>query len=158
VRRELQEAASWSSIAGAGLYLLFGCLRGFSFIPSTALVLISMPFFAPVPHFLLTLVNIMVSATSIYVFSGALHVEELVARPNQARMAVLKDWLQRYGLPVIIAWAFFPLTPTDLVTYLCGMLRVGFAKTLFGVTVGQGGICAVYIFLGDQALRSLGWR
>jgi uncharacterized membrane protein YdjX (TVP38/TMEM64 family) len=158
LRRELQQATSWSYMAGAGLYLFFGCLRGFTFIPSTALVLISVPFFAPAPHFLLTLVNIIVSATSIYFFSEALHVEELLARRHQARTAALKEWLQQYGLPVIIAWSFFPLTSTDLITYVCGMLRVNFARCLFGVTVGQGSICAVYIFVGDQALRWIGWR
>jgi uncharacterized membrane protein YdjX (TVP38/TMEM64 family) len=158
LRRELQQATSWSSIAGAGLYLLFGCLRGLTFIPSTALVLISVPFFAPAPHFLLTLVNIIVSATSIYFFSEALHVEELVARRHQERMASLKEWLQTYGLPVIVGWSFFPLTPTDLITYVCGILRVSFARCLLGVAIGQGAICAVYIFLGDQALGWIGWR
>ena len=158
LQRELGQATSWSSIAGAGLYLFFGCLRGFSFIPSTALVLLSIPFFPPVTHFLLTLVNIVVSATSIYYFSGALHLEELLARRHQHRMATLTAWLQRYGLPVIVAWSFFPLTPTDLITYACGILRVNVAKCLLGVAIGQGAICAIYIFLGDQALRAIGWR
>jgi uncharacterized membrane protein YdjX (TVP38/TMEM64 family) len=158
LRRELDQATSWSLAAGAGLYLFFGCLRGFTFIPSTALVLLSVPFFAPVPHFLLTLVNILVSATSIYFFSEALHLDELLARRHQPRIASLKAWLQTSGLPVIIAWSFFPLTPTDLITYVCGILRVHFARCLFGVAVGQGSICAIYIFVGDQALHWIGWR
>jgi uncharacterized membrane protein YdjX (TVP38/TMEM64 family) len=63
--------------------------------------------------------------------------------------------LQRHELPVIIGWSFFPLAPTDLICYVCGGLRVNFPKFLLGVLIGEGTICAIYIFLGGEALRWL---
>jgi uncharacterized membrane protein YdjX (TVP38/TMEM64 family) len=67
----------------------------------------------------------------------------------------VRGLLARYELPVIIGWSFFPLAPTDLVVYLCGVMRVSVAKCLLGVTIGEGAICALYIFGGDQVLRLL---
>jgi uncharacterized membrane protein YdjX (TVP38/TMEM64 family) len=66
--------------------------------------------------------------------------------------------INRYELPIIIAWSFFPLAPTDLICYVCGVPRVRFWKFLLGVTIGEGAICAIYIYGGDQILRWLGVR
>lgn len=146
-----------SPIAGA-LYLLIGCLRGFTFIPVTTLLVAAMPFFPPVPLFVLTIVGILVSSASVYYFSEALHVEELLARRYQKRMTELEGALRKYELPVITAWSFFPLVPTDVICYVCGVMKVDIRKVMGGVALGEGAMCAIYVFLGDQALRSLGLR
>ena len=69
-----------------------------------------------------------------------------------ARRVVLLLWLV---LAIVIAWSFFPIAPTDLVVYVCGALNIDLKKCLLGVTVGEGAICAIYIFLGGQALHWL---
>ena len=61
--------------------------------------------------------------------------------------------LRRYQLPIIVFWSFFPLLPTDLICYVCGALKIDFKKTLLGVAMGEGAICAIYIFLADWAWR-----
>jgi uncharacterized membrane protein YdjX (TVP38/TMEM64 family) len=63
--------------------------------------------------------------------------------------------MARRQLPVVLAWSFFPAAPTDLVVYVCGVLKIDLKKCLFGVAVGEGAICAIYIFLGGQALAWL---
>jgi len=150
---ELRSARSTSFLAGAALYILFGSLRGFTLIPSTTLVVAALPFFQPVPLFALTLLGILVSSASIYFFAEALHLEELVERKHPHAFERLKAALQSYQMPIIIGWSFFPLAPTDLVCYACGVLRVDVRKCLLGVAIGEGAICAIYIFLGDYALR-----
>ena len=155
VERELQSAGSASMVAGALVYLFFGCIRGFTLIPSTTLLVAAIPFFPPTRLFLLTLLGILVSSASVYWFSEALHLEEIVAGRHQQRVDTLKKALQQYELPVIIGWSFFPLVPTDVIVYVCGLLRVDFGKCLLGVGIGEGAICAIYIFLGDQTLRLL---
>jgi uncharacterized membrane protein YdjX (TVP38/TMEM64 family) len=156
--RELQQATSWSSLAGSGLYLALGCLRAFALVPATALMLTAIPFFAPTRLFCLTLAGIAVASATIYALSDALHLEEVIAGRHRPRMARLKAWLERHELPVIIAWSFFPLVPTDLICYVCGVLRVPFWTMLVGVVIGEGAICAAYIYFGDWGLRALGWR
>jgi uncharacterized membrane protein YdjX (TVP38/TMEM64 family) len=147
-----------SFFAAAALYLTFGCIRGFTLIPSTTLVLAAVPFFQPAPLSALTLIGILISSTSIYFFAEALHLDELFAALHGARLERLKRAMSRYELPVIIAWSFFPLVPTDLICYACGAFRVRFWKCLVGVAIGEGAICGIYIFLGDSLLRTMGWR
>lgn len=155
---EIETAASISMIAGSLVYLIFGCLRGFTLIPSTTLVLAALPFFSPGWLFALTLIGILISSASIYLFSEWLKLDELIARKHAYRLNQLQRVLAKYELPVIIGWSFFPLAPTDLICYVCGALRVDFRKFLLGVGIGEGLICALYIFVGDYALRMLHLR
>jgi uncharacterized membrane protein YdjX (TVP38/TMEM64 family) len=158
VAHEIARATSVSLLAGGIVYLALGSVRGFTLIPSTTLVVAAIAFLPPVPLFLLTLVGILISSASIYWFAGAIGLGEVLERRHPARIARLKAVLQRHELPIIIGWSFFPLAPTDLICYVCGLLRVDFVKCLIGVGIGEGTICGIYIFLGDQALRWLHLR
>jgi uncharacterized membrane protein YdjX (TVP38/TMEM64 family) len=154
----LSGAATTSFFAAGALYLVLGCLRGFTFVPATSLVLLGIVFFEPVPLFLLTIVGILASSASVYYFAEALHFDEILMRKHAARMRQLHGLLERRGLPIVIAWSFFPLLPTDAVCYLAGVVRMRVTKMLLGVAIGEGAICAIYIFLGDTLLRSIGLR
>jgi uncharacterized membrane protein YdjX (TVP38/TMEM64 family) len=150
---QLQAATTASIVTGGAVYLLLGCLRGFTLIPATSLVLIGVLFFPPVPLFALTLVGILASSASIYYFAEALHLEEVLRKKHAHRFDRLQALLDRHGLPVIAIWAFFPLAPTDLICYLSGVLRIRIWICLLGVAIGEGAICAIYIFLGHTALH-----
>ena len=158
IAEEIQNATALSILAGGAFYLFFGAIRGFTLMPVTTLVVAAIPFFPPLPLFFLTLTGILLSSASIYWFSEALHLDELVGEKHRVRMVQLEAALRRYELPVIIAWSFFPLAPTDLICYACGVLKIDFKKCLLGVGIGEGVICAIYIFLGDQAMRTLHLR
>jgi uncharacterized membrane protein YdjX (TVP38/TMEM64 family) len=154
----LAQAAAGGPAAGYALYLALGALRGFTLVPSTTLVLAALPFFPPGPLLAATLAGIAISSTSIYYFAAALKLDRRLAAKYPEKVARLTDLLNRYELPVIVGWSFFPLVPTDLICYVCGVLRVRFWIFLIGVVLGEGAICAVYIFGGDWLLRFTGWR
>jgi uncharacterized membrane protein YdjX (TVP38/TMEM64 family) len=158
VQGELQRAVSVSTLLGYGVYLLLGCFRGFTLIPSTNLVLIAVLLFPPFPLMVLTLVGIAVSSGTIYWFSEALHLDEYFERKHASRLAKCRDVLQKNELPIIIGWSFFPLAPTDAICYLCGVLKVNFLKFIVGILIGEGTICGIYIFAGDSILRWLHLR
>ena len=153
IARHLATATAVSLAAGGTMYLGLGCLRGFTLIPATSLVIMGMVFFPPVPLFLLTLGGILVSSASVYYFAEALHLDELLEKRHAGQVHRLRTLLDRHGLPIIIGWSFFPLAPTDLVCYLSGVLRIRLMTCLLGVAIGEGAICAIYIFLGDWLLR-----
>ena len=155
LQRELQDALSASALVGSGVYLALGCVRGFTLVPSTTLVLAALPFFPPVPLFVLTVTGILVSSSSIYRLSASLHFYEVFARKHEQRVSRLRSRLERHELPIIIGWSFFPLAPTDLICYVCGVLEVNFGKFLLGVGIGESAICGLYIFGGDFLLRLL---
>jgi uncharacterized membrane protein YdjX (TVP38/TMEM64 family) len=155
VQEQLSGAMSVSVVAGGAVYLLLGAIRGFTLIPSTTLVLAAVAFFPPAPLFALTLVGILISSACIYWFAESIGIDEVLKRRHPAAIARLTELLQKHELPIIVGWSFFPLAPTDLICYVCGVLRVNFVTCLIGVAIGEGTICGIYIFLGDQALRWL---
>lgn len=157
-QRELREAMSTSLFTAGFLYLLLGGLRGFTFLPAAPLLLLGVAFFPPVLLFVLTLAGILISSAIIYWFSESLHLEEVFNERYAQMMAKLKGLLQHRELPVITAWCLFPVTPTDLIVYVCGVLRVDFRKCMLGVAIGAGANCAVVIFLGDYLLRLFGLK
>lgn len=155
---QLQRASYYSLFVGGAVYLLAGCLRGFTLIPSTYLVIAGLPFFPPRMLFLLTITGIVISSASIYLFSESLRLDEYFERKHGHRVRKVKSILEQHGLPVIILWSFFPFAPTDLICYVCGVLKVNFWKCLVGVFIGEGVICAIYIFSSDHLLRLLHLR
>jgi uncharacterized membrane protein YdjX (TVP38/TMEM64 family) len=155
IASHLATATAASMAAGGALYLALGCLRGFTLIPATSLVLMGVVVFPPAPLFVLTLAGILVSSASVYYFAEALHLDELLERRHAAHVNRVRTLLNRHGLPIIIGWSFFPFAPTDLICYLSGVLRISIVTCLVGVAIGEGAICAIYIFLGDFVLRRL---
>jgi uncharacterized membrane protein YdjX (TVP38/TMEM64 family) len=136
-------------------YLGLGCLRGFTLIPATYLVLAGMLVLPPLPLYLLTLAGIVVSSAAVYYFAEAMRLDRFFEQRYAPQVGRLRAVLKRRELPIVIAWSFFPIAPTDLVCYVCGALRVDVKKCLLGVAIGEGTICAIYIFLGAQAVAWL---
>lgn len=155
IQTELQRAFYYSLLLGGLIYLLAGCLRGFTLIPSTYLVFVGIPFFPPAPLFLLTIAGILISSASVYLFSESLHLDQYFEGKHKHRVVRAKAILQKNELPVIIGWSFFPFAPTDLICYVCGVLEIDFWKFLFGILLGEGAICVIYIFFGNHVLRFL---
>jgi uncharacterized membrane protein YdjX (TVP38/TMEM64 family) len=155
VQQELRTAMSASVISAGLIYLVLSSLRGFALIPAAPLLLTGIAFFPPLPLFILTLAGILISAGIIYWFSGALHLEEIFSKRSPGIMDRINRLLAKRELPVIIGWSLFPITPTDLLVYVCGILRIDFKKTLLGVGIGAGANSAIVIFLGDHILRLL---
>src|SRR5258706_13514419 len=69
---------STSLVLGYSMYLLLGCIRGFTLIPSTYLILLGIAFFPPVPLLILTMAGTLVSASFIYYFAESVHFERLL--------------------------------------------------------------------------------
>ena len=137
------------------VYLGLGCLRGFTLVPATYLVMAGMLVLPPWPLYLITLVGIVVSSAAVYYFAEAMQFDRFFERRYAPQVARLRAIMRRRELPIVIAWSFFPIAPTDLVCYVCGALKVDLKKCLLGVAIGEGAICAIYIFLGAQALAWL---
>lgn len=136
-------------------YLALGCVRGFTLVPATYLVVAGMLVLPPLPLYALTVVGIIVSSAAVYYFAEVMRFDRFFEGRYGPQVARLRSLMHRRELPIVIAWSFFPIAPTDLVCYVCGALRVDLKKCLLGVTIGEGAICAIYIFLGGHALSWL---
>ena len=135
------------------VYLALGCVRGFTLVPVTYLVVAGLLVLPPVPLYLLTVAGIVVSSAAVYYFAEAMRFDRFFERRYAPQIARLRALMTRRELAIVIIWSFFPLAPTDLVCYVCGTLKVDVRKCLFGVTLGEGAICAIYIAMGGEVLR-----
>jgi uncharacterized membrane protein YdjX (TVP38/TMEM64 family) len=154
VEAELQGALSTSMIVASILYLVLGALRAFTLVPATFLLFIAMPFFPPFLLLMLTLPGIGISSSICYYFAEVLHMDELFERKYPKQIQTLKRVLQRHPMSITIGWSFMLFLPTDLICYVCGTLRVHYAKFIIGVLIGEGTVYAIYIYLGDWLFRS----
>jgi uncharacterized membrane protein YdjX (TVP38/TMEM64 family) len=149
IERELADAMSVGGLIAATIYVLLGAVRAFTLIPATLMIVVGLPFFRPWPLFLMTLIGILITSALFYWFSETLQFNEEFERKHPKQIAKMRAALQKHQLPIILFWSFFPLLPTDLICYVCGALRINFTKTMVGVGIGEGAICAIYIFFGD---------
>ena len=154
---EFRGLAASSSLLGYGLYLLLGSVRGFTLIPCTSLVLLAIPLFPPAPLFALTLLGIAISSASVYAFAESLHVAEYFEIKHPKKVARVRAALARNPTTIVAGWSFLPVAPTDLICYACGAMEIPFGRFMLGVLLGEGAICAAYIFAG-QALLDVGRR
>lgn len=61
----------------------------------------------------------------------------------------------RNGFLFITLWAFAPFTPTDLVCYVAGSVRMRFINLIVPLLTGEAFICGFYIFNGQFLLEKL---
>jgi uncharacterized membrane protein YdjX (TVP38/TMEM64 family) len=155
LQRTLVDVSSSSPRWKYAIYLALGCVRGFTLVPVTYLVLAGMLVLPPGPLYALTIAGIVVSSTAVYYFAETMRFDEFFERRYGTQVARLRAVMQRRELPIVVAWSFLPIAPTDLVCYVCGALRVDLNKCLLGVVIGEGAICAIYIFLGGETLKWL---
>jgi uncharacterized membrane protein YdjX (TVP38/TMEM64 family) len=140
------ESAWWVYVT----YLALGCVRGFTLVPATYLVFAGMLVLPPAPLYALTLIGIVVSSAAVYHFAAAMRFDEFFERRYPRQVTRLRTQLQKRELPIVIAWSFFPVAPTDAICYVCGALKIDLRKCLLGVAIGEGAICAIYIFMGGR--------
>lgn len=148
----------FSNVSGTSLYLgyliylLAGCIRGFTLIPITYFLVIGIILFPPWPLYLLTMVGVIVSSISVYYFSEYMNFDEYFEEKHPKQIKKITEFLSKNELPIVTFWSFAPFLPTDLICYVCGSLEVNIKKFLLGVVVGEGIAVGLYIFLGKELL------
>lgn len=128
------------------VYLLFLSLLGLTFIPSTPFAIGGVLLFSPEMAYLLNLVGILTSSTIVYSFARFLGLGTAFETRYPRKVEKVKEALDRKELPIIVAWSFFPVVPTDLIIYVASTLNVPLWKCLLGVLLGEGTLNAFYIF------------
>lgn len=142
-------------VTGLGIYFLLSCLRGFTLIPLTPLLVAGILVFPPWPLFIINLGGILVSSAVVYYLARWLRFHIFFDSRYPQQLDRLTRLLNKRELPVITVWGFLPIVPTDLIVYVCSVLGISPFKTLLGVSLGEGLICALYIFGGVAGLELL---
>lgn len=133
-------------------YFVISTLRGFTLVPSTPIVLAGMLAFPPVHLWLVNQLAVYTSSAIVYFMARCLRSDEFFRARYPERIERLTALLQRRELPVIGFWGAAPFVPSDLIVYVCSVLRISLWKTLVGISIGEGIICAFYIFGGAASI------
>ena len=135
------------------IYFILGVVRGLTLVPLTPLLLAGILVFPPGPLFLVTMAGMLISSVVVYYWSKFLGFDQYFQEKYPQQLHKIKTALQKNELPVIVIWAFLPFAPTDIICYACEILKIKLWKCLLGVTIGEGVICAIYIFAGTSLLK-----
>lgn len=155
IEHYLAASAGTSLYLAYSIFLLLGCIRGFTLIPVTYFIAAGLLLFEPLPLFVLTLVGIMISSASVYFFSELLQLDEMFERKYQKYVQWVQRVLQKHELPIIISWSAFPFLPTDIICYVAGSLNIRFGKFMLGIFIGEATMVAVYVWGGQHLLAAL---
>jgi len=131
------------------LYLIILTFIGLTFIPSTPFAVAGVLLFPPLMAYIINLIGIITSSIVVYYFTKYLRIDLWLESKYPAKIEKIKKALCKKELPIIAAWSFFPLVPTDLIIYVSSTLNIPFWKCAIGIIVGEGTLNAFYIFSID---------
>ncbi|MDT8427670.1 MAG: VTT domain-containing protein [Pseudomonadales bacterium] len=151
----IRQFFSENLLPGLILYFVISTLRGFTLIPSTPIVFAGILVFPPLPLFLVNQAAVYSSSAIVYLMARHFRFDHFFSAHYPGQIRTLTRLLHRRELPVISLWGFAPFVPSDMIVYVCSILRLSIWKTLLGISIGEGAICALYIFGGYQGLTLL---
>lgn len=142
-----------------GILLMFFVLctiRGLTMIPGTPFLLAGIILFKDSPFVLLAvfLASMFMTSALMYYLADKLGFSRYFENNYPEKIILVRDRLNgRHGFLFIMLWAFAPFTPTDLVCYVAGSIRMRFLKLIVPLLAGEALICAFYIFNGRILLE-----
>lgn len=137
---------------GLLIYVVLFCVRAFTLIPHTPLLVTGILVFPPLPLFFANLLGVNGTVAIIYFLSRKLRFDQYFDTRYPLQIGKLSQLLRNREFPVIVLWSFALVLPTDLIVYVCSVLRIKPVKAFVGVSIGEGVISALYIFGGAAGL------
>jgi uncharacterized membrane protein YdjX (TVP38/TMEM64 family) len=138
------------------LYFAFCVIRGLTMIPGTPFLLAGVILFKDSPLLLLAafLASMFVTSALMFYLADKLGFNAYFEKHYPEKIEMVRARLNgKSGFFFILIWAFAPFTPTDLVCYVAGSIRMRFLKLIVPLLVGEAIICAFYIFNGQILLE-----
>ncbi|KKT86825.1 MAG: hypothetical protein UW86_C0019G0006 [Microgenomates group bacterium GW2011_GWA1_Microgenomates_45_10] len=137
---------AWRSL----IFFMLGVVRGFTFIPATYLILLGLAFLPPAAAYLIALAGVLVSSVGVYYFAEFLGLADFFERKHPKAILKLKTVMRENELPIVIGWSLIPFSPTDVMCYICGWLKIDIKKFVLGLLIGEGISAAVFVFIGRE--------
>ena len=135
------------------VYFLISVARGIFLIPSTPFVMTGAALFPldPWTVLVISMVGVMSGTAFIFYFTEFLGLDKPIQKRFGKKMEKVSLKMEKYGFWIVLAWAFFPIVPTDLVAYTAGITKMSPWKFFLGIFLGELPLVTFYVFTG-QAL------
>ena len=139
-------------------YVALNVLRAFTLVPATVLVVAGTLLFPDRPWFVAgsALGGAVASALLIYYFFDFLGLGDLFDRRHAALVRRLEARMaRRGGFWLVAGWSAFPLTPTDVICYVAGTLRMPVGRFAAAVALGKTPLVAFYVWATGTVVEQL---
>jgi uncharacterized membrane protein YdjX (TVP38/TMEM64 family) len=146
IRAFLDGSQGWMLL----LYLAISLGRGILLLPSTPFVLAGALLFPDLQWtvFWTSIAGVLAGGTYIYFFTEFLGLDDFFQHKFARRFEQARAGMDRYGIWIVILWSFFPVVPTDLISYTAGVTRMPYWKFALGLLIGEIPLVALYVFTG----------
>lgn len=131
------------------VYLIILTFIGLTLLPSSPFAMAGLFLFPAYETYIINMVGIITSTALVYYFTQFLGLDKWMEMKFPKQIEKTRKTLTNKELPIIIAWSFFPVVPTDIIIYVSSSLRISFLKCVIGVLIGEGILNALYIFSFD---------
>lgn len=148
---------AWGPWAFVG-FTVASMVRGALLIPSTPVVLAGGALFpdALLAVLVVSMLGIAAAGALLYRFPGFAGYDTRLAAKYPEHLARLQVHLTKPRAQwFVVAWAFFPAVPTDLICYAAGLVGMPFRRMMTGLMIGELPLVTAYILLGKQAAQWL---
>ena len=145
----LQEFIGDNKLLVIIIYLFVLSFIGLTFIPSTPFAIAGVLMFPPLEAYIFNLIGIVTSSFVVYNFTRFLRLDGWIESKYPDKIVKVRNALRRKEMPIIAGWSFFPIVPTDLITYVASSLRIPYWKCMVGILIGEGTLNAFYIYFID---------
>lgn len=134
-------------------YIIISLLRALLMMPSTPFILagaISFPDM-PVLVFAISYLGIVAGTLLIYSFPSFGNYDKYLEAKYPNRIGQVKEKMQGpYSFWIVVGWSFFPLVPTDLISYVAGIAKMSYKKLVAAVVIGELPLVSFYVFAGTE--------
>ncbi len=132
-------------------YLLFSSLRAFTLIPNMTVVFVgTLIIHNPWVLLITSLIGLLVSSSLIYFFGEDTGLDKVLLKKYPDKVEKIKNGIDRYGAPVIFFWGLLPVVPSDLLSFVLGIMKFNYWKFILYYTFSHLITYSAIIFLGKD--------
>ena len=152
----IQRLFTSNTLAALVIYfILISVVRCMFLLPLTMFLVPWILVFDPRVLYVVTMIGVAIASTIVYHWSKYLWFDTYFKHKYPKQIARIKHALSKKELPFIILRSFLPFTPTDVICYVCEILKIKLWKCLVGVLIGEWVVVAIYIFGFSEILDRL---
>lgn len=134
-------------------YIGISLARALLMMPSTPFILAGAIAFShmSVLVFIISYIGVVAGTLLIYTFPAFGSYDEYLEEKYPKQIGQIKEKMQGpYSFWIVVGWSFFPLVPTDLISYVAGIAKMPFKKLVAAVILGEFPIVTFYVFAGVE--------
>ncbi len=135
------------------VYLVISLARALLMMPSTPFILAGAIAFPQMSIlvFIISYIGVVAGTVLIYTFPAFGSYDEYLEAKYPKKIGQIKEKMQGpYSFWIIVGWSFFPLVPTDLISYVAGIAKMRLKKLVAAVIIGEFPIVTFYVFAGVE--------